>query len=162
MKSFNIRVYGFLLDDQSRLLISDEEQAGMRFTKLPGGGLELGEGLRDALMREFEEECSLKVEVLDHVHTTDICVPSVFNDTQVISVYYLVSARQEDLNRLPTSTIPFDFGNAIDESENEDKQSFRWVSLKEFNEEQLTFEIDRLGWRAFKKLFPNDVDESQG
>lgn len=161
MKSFNIRVYGFLLDDQSRLLISDEEQAGMRFSKLPGGGLELGEGLRDALKREFEEECSLKVEVLDHVHTTDICVPSVFNDTQVISVYYLVSARQDDLNQIPTSTRPFDFTNSSTVLENGDKQSFRWVPVQEFKEEQLTFEIDRLGWRAFKKLLQNQIDKSQ-
>ena len=46
MALFNVRVYG-LLNKRAvmRFLISDEQEYGMQFTKFPGGGLELGEGL---------------------------------------------------------------------------------------------------------------------
>src|SRR3954470_4995518 len=90
MYKFNVRVYGLLLDDQQRILISDEEEYGIRFTKFPGGGLEYGEGLIDALKREFIEECNAEIEVLEHIYTTDFFVKSAFNDSQIISVYYLV------------------------------------------------------------------------
>ena len=50
---FNVRVYGLLIDEQNRVLISDEEEDGFQFSKFPGGGLEYGEGLLEALAREF-------------------------------------------------------------------------------------------------------------
>ena len=71
MALFNIRVYGILLDPQNRILVSDEFIRGNYFTKLPGGGLEIGEGTRDCLKREFKEETGLDVTVGDHLYTTD-------------------------------------------------------------------------------------------
>ena len=56
MALFNVRVYGVLLDEEKRLLVSDEFIRGQYITKLPGGGLEIGEGTRDCLQREFKEE----------------------------------------------------------------------------------------------------------
>src|ERR1700761_2378641 len=90
MYPFNVRVYGILINDDNQVLISDEEEYGMRFTKFPGGGLEPGEGLIDGLKREFVEECDAEIEVLEHFYTTDFYVKSAFNDSQVISVYYTV------------------------------------------------------------------------
>jgi ADP-ribose pyrophosphatase YjhB (NUDIX family) len=90
MYPFNVRVYGLLINADNEILISDEQEYGMRFTKFPGGGLEHGEGLIDGLKREFIEECGAEVEVTDHFYTTDFYVKSAFNDSQVISVYYLV------------------------------------------------------------------------
>jgi hypothetical protein len=49
MALFNVRVYGLLFDEKNRLLVSDEFIRGNYFTKLPGGGLEFGEGTRDCL-----------------------------------------------------------------------------------------------------------------
>ena len=40
---FNVRVYGLLVKD-GHLLVSDEYCNGTYMTKLPGGGLEFGEG----------------------------------------------------------------------------------------------------------------------
>ena len=71
MPKFNVRVYGLLINECNEVLISDEQEYGMRFTKFPGGGLELGEGLTDGLKREFVEECQVEVEVLSHFYTTD-------------------------------------------------------------------------------------------
>ncbi|HEY0897744.1 MAG TPA: NUDIX hydrolase, partial [Sphingobacteriaceae bacterium] len=48
---FNVRVYGLLINHRQEILISDEEEYGVRFTKFPGGGLEYGEGLLDGLKR---------------------------------------------------------------------------------------------------------------
>ena len=45
-KKFNLRVYGILIDSD-RLLITDEKRGGFPMTKLPGGGLEFGEGLKE-------------------------------------------------------------------------------------------------------------------
>jgi ADP-ribose pyrophosphatase YjhB (NUDIX family) len=36
-----------------------------------GGGLEYGEGLLDALIREYQEECDFDIAVVKHIYTTD-------------------------------------------------------------------------------------------
>ncbi|RYY84950.1 MAG: NUDIX domain-containing protein, partial [Chitinophagaceae bacterium] len=79
MGLFNIRVYGLLLNDNREVLVTDEWIRGMRITKFPGGGLEFGEGTRDCLRREFEEEMQLHVEVGEHLYTTDFYQQSAYN-----------------------------------------------------------------------------------
>ena len=60
---FTIRVYGILMDERKRILLSDEFIRGDYFTKFPGGGMEFGEGTRDCLKREFKEETGLDVTI---------------------------------------------------------------------------------------------------
>ena len=84
MALFNVRVYGLLLDPQNRLLVSDEFIRGDYFTKLPGGGLEIGEGTRECLAREFVEETGLAVTVGEHLYTTDFFQISAFNNKDQI------------------------------------------------------------------------------
>ena len=133
---FNVRVYGLLINDNNEVLISDEQEYGMRFSKFPGGGLEYGEGLTDGLKREFIEECNTEIEIINHFYTTDFFVKSAFNDSQIISVYYVVKAIS-NLNFI-TKTIVFDF-----DGEGEVLQSFRWVNLKDLTPDELTFPIDK-------------------
>jgi 8-oxo-dGTP diphosphatase len=133
---FNVRVYGLLLNDNDELLVSDELEYGMRFTKFPGGGLELGEGLIDGLKREFMEECNLEIEVVGHFYTTDFFVKSAFNNSQVISVYYLV--RSITPVDLVTKTIAFDF-----DGEGEVLQSFRWINLTALSIADFAFATDK-------------------
>ncbi|MFA6083014.1 NUDIX domain-containing protein [Mucilaginibacter sp.] len=133
---FNVRVYGILINDNNEVLISDEQEYGMRFSKFPGGGLEYGEGLTDGLKREFIEECNTEIEIINHFYTTDFFVKSAFNDSQIISVYYIVKATS-NLNFI-TKTIMFDF-----DGEGEVLQSFRWVNLKDLTPDELTFPIDK-------------------
>jgi 8-oxo-dGTP diphosphatase len=135
-KFFNVRVYGILINDNNEILISDEQEYGMRFSKFPGGGLEYGEGLTDGLKREFIEECNTEVEIINHFYTTDFFVKSAFNDSQIISVYYVVKA-VSDLNFVTKTTI-FDF-----DGEGDVLQSFRWVNLKDLTTNELTFPIDK-------------------
>jgi ADP-ribose pyrophosphatase YjhB (NUDIX family) len=75
----SVRVYGVLINDQNEVLVSDEYIRGEYYTKFPGGGLEIGEGTRECLQREFKEEMNLEVAIGDHIYTTDFFqkVPSI-------------------------------------------------------------------------------------
>lgn len=134
MSYFNVRVYGLLINADNQVLISDEQSGGKIFTKFPGGGLELGEGLIDALKREFMEECNAEVEVLDHIYTTDFYEKSSFNDSQILSIYYMV--KEVHPLELNFKTIPFDF-------EGDSLQSFRWMDLKDLKVTDVTFKTDQ-------------------
>ena len=140
MYPFNVRVYGLLINESNQVLITDEQEFGMQFTKFPGGGLEFGEGLIDGLKREFVEECNVEIDVLSHFYTTDFFVKSAFNDSQVINVYYII--RNTSPLNLIFKTVQFDFDG---ESEKEDGllQSFRWVDIAELTEDDVTFPTDK-------------------
>lgn len=133
---FNVRVYGLLINDQNEVLISDEQEYGVRFTKFPGGGLEYGEGLVDGLKREFMEECLAEIEVKAHFYTTDFFVKSAFNDSQIISVYYLVEAVHP--LKLSFKKDAFDF-----DQQGQLLQSFRWIPVASLSEEHVTFPTDK-------------------
>lgn len=134
MSYFNVRVYGILINDQQEVLLSDEFHSDSYFTKFPGGGLELGEGLIEALKREFMEECEMEIEVINHLYTTDFYEKSSFNDSQVISIYYLVKPIK--ILQLHVKEKQFDF-------DAESSQSFRWKKLSELSEEDVTFLTDK-------------------
>ena len=136
MYPFNVRVYGLLINEHNEILISDEQEYGMRFIKFPGGGLEFGEGLIDGLKREFVEECDVEIEVIRHFYTTDFYIKSAFNDSQIISVYYMVKTITP-LN-LVIKTKPYDF-----DGEGDILQAFRWVNLAGLKPEDVTFPIDQ-------------------
>ena len=136
---FNVRVYGLLLNEKRQLLISDELEYGRKFSKFPGGGLEYGEGLPDGLKREFMEECFFDVEILSHFYTTDFFLKSAFDDTQVISVYYLV--KNIGTINLPIKTVPFDF-DGINEADGI-FQAFRWIDFDQLKIEDVTFPADQ-------------------
>jgi 8-oxo-dGTP diphosphatase len=136
MYPFNVRVYGLLINDKNEILISDEQEYGIRFTKFPGGGLEFGEGLIDGLKREFIEECSVEVEITGHFYTTDFFVKSAFNESQVISVYYMVKNVTELKLNIKTRVFDFDGDGDI-------LQSFRWVKVADLQPEDFLFPTDQ-------------------
>jgi 8-oxo-dGTP diphosphatase len=132
---FNVRVYGILLHNDA-VLLSDEYIKGNRITKFPGGGLEFGEGTRECLAREFAEELSLRVQVTDHFYTTDFYVASAFDsNSQVISIYYFVEPLEK--MQFPVS------GTSHNYEKKEGAQCFRWISLNDLREQDLTLIIDR-------------------
>jgi ADP-ribose pyrophosphatase YjhB (NUDIX family) len=136
MRNFNVRVYGILISDD-KVLVSDEYIKGMNITKLPGGGLEFGEGTIDCVVREFQEELGLDIEVLSHFYTTDFFVNSAFStNNQVISIYYKVKAKSNLDFKIATK--PFDFVK-----KKEGAQSMRWVELSKISENDFTFIIDK-------------------
>lgn len=134
MSYFNVRVYGLLINADNQILISDEQSGGRIFSKFPGGGLELGEGLIDALKREFMEECNAEVEVLNHVYTTDFYEKSSFNESQILSIYYMVKEVHPLLLDFKTKAFDFD-GDKL--------QAFRWVDLASLKVADVTFKTDQ-------------------
>ncbi|MFN0203718.1 MAG: NUDIX domain-containing protein [Bacteroidia bacterium] len=133
---FNLRVYGICLEDK-QLLITDEIRGGNPMTKLPGGGIELGEGIVDALKREFQEEMGVEIEVSDLFYITPFFQTSVFRPSdQVISIYYFVKLLEKP-EVLFLETAPFDDPNL------KDHQSFRWVALDKLTTTDMTYPADK-------------------
>ncbi len=145
MKKFTIRVYGILQDPEQGILVSDEWIRTDRFTKFPGGGLKLGEGTRDCLVREFLEEMNLRIAVDEHLYTTDFFQLSAFNPShQIISIYYAVRPLEEI--KVKIKTIPFDFDErelALYEK-NQQAESFRFIQWPDFSPASLSLPIDKI------------------
>lgn len=151
MNTFTIRVYGVLVNKDLEVLVSDEREGGLEFTKFPGGGLEYGEGLLDGLKREFLEECGARIEILRHIYTTDFFVQSVFNNKQVIGVYYHVRPVSPLHGRFSKRRFDFEAGKLLD-------QVFRWVPISRLQAEGLTFEMDRAAWKTFLSENSHDLN----
>ena len=150
MTVITLRVYGILKDKNNRVLVSDEFIRGDYFTKFPGGGLEIGEGTRDCLKREFEEETNLDVAIGDHIYTTDYFQISAFNkEHQIISVYYWVHASEPIL--LQTKTALFDFLPEQVADNTASCEVFRWIEWKELNEETVSLPIDKIVVKMIKE-----------
>jgi 8-oxo-dGTP diphosphatase len=143
MSLFNVRVYGLLINEESKILVSDEFIRGRFITKFPGGGLEFGEGTRDCLVREFKEETGLSIKVIEHYYTTDFFQVSSFNThQQVISIYYIVSCNE--LHKLQTQSSKFNFLPSQIQDKNACAEVFRWIDLVELKEDDLSLPIDKV------------------
>lgn len=130
---FNLRVYALIIREGC-VLLSSETNGAHAFTKFPGGGVEPGEGLRDALNREMKEELGLEVSECGLYYVNDFYQPSAFNPAQqIISFYYLVS-----LSGIPT------LEHVTEERWNQTYHvRFHWENITTIQPEQLTFPIDR-------------------
>ena len=150
---FNIRVYGILINEEKKVLVSDEYIRGNYYTKFPGGGLEFGEGTRDCLKREFKEEMDLDVEILDHIYTTDFFQMSAFNPAdQIISIYYFVKALEEIKAPLRNKEFDFDEGQLRIYKEKNEIETFRFIEWDNFSAESVTLPIDKAVADMLKKM----------
>ncbi len=147
LTSFNIRVYGILINDHKQVLVSDERIYNnlLEVTKFPGGGLELGEGTKDCIVRECKEELNIDVAVVDHLYTTDFFQQSAFNDShQIISIYYVIKPLQP-LNIAVNNAGPT-FPVAVGEI-------FRFIDWEYFNEDVMSLPIDKIAAKILKERF---------
>jgi 8-oxo-dGTP pyrophosphatase MutT (NUDIX family) len=143
MSHITVRVYGVLIDQTHGLLVSDEFIRGDFFTKLPGGGLEFGEGTRDCLVREFKEETGLDVTIGDHIYTTDFYQPSAFRaGDQILSIYYRVNPIS--LAPLKTRSKAFDFKPEEVADKNGQAEHTRWIALDDLSEAAMSLPIDKI------------------
>ncbi len=150
---FNIRVYGILINDKKQILVSDELIRGNYYTKFPGGGLESGEGTRDCLKREFMEEMNLRVDVREHIYTTDHYQKSAFNpDHQIISIYYFVKAMEPITVPLRTKEFDFDESQINIYNEVNEIETFRFVDLASFSADSVTLPIDKIVAEIIKTM----------
>jgi ADP-ribose pyrophosphatase YjhB (NUDIX family) len=141
----SVRVYGILLNEEKQVLVSDEYIRGAYYTKFPGGGLEVGEGTRDCLKREFKEEMNLDVAIGEHIYTTDFFQESAFNSAhQILSIYYFANALESIT--VPLRNKEFDFDEqqlAIYEAVKQ-IETFRFVDWNDFSAEKVTLPIDKI------------------
>lgn len=147
LTTFNIRVYGVLINDKKQVLVSDERiyNNNLEVTKFPGGGLELGEGTIDCIKRECREEIDIEVEVLEHLYTTDFFQQSAFNDAdQLISIYYIIK---------PVKPLDFPVNNSGPVYPEKVSEIFRFIDWEFFNENVMTLPVDKIAAKILKERF---------
>lgn len=131
---FNLRVYG-LLRFNDQIMVTHENRAGMMMTKYPGGGLEMGEGLADCLVREFAEELQIKIEVGELFYVNEFFQQSEFNKAdQLISFYFWVYTEEPD--EIPVQTLFKELKRG--------QQIFEWKEIAGLDPENFTFPIDKI------------------
>lgn len=139
MSKRTVRVYGFLENAQGQVLVSAERFRGKPLVKYPGGGVEWGEGIREALVREFQEELHLDIEVGELVFFNEFPVISAFDPkVQVFSFFYCVSA-VGPLSFATHSTV------AVPD---EDGERAVWVSKAELANVPFTYPIEQEATKA--------------
>jgi 8-oxo-dGTP diphosphatase len=134
---FNLRVYALIINDEGKVLVANEIRAGIKMSKFPGGGLKYGEGTLDCLKRELFEELGIKIQTFQHFYTTDFYQKSVFDDSQVISVYYLCKT-EVVINNLNIKS---------------ELESVEWLAPTKLLEDKLTFPIDKKVAELLEKIF---------
>jgi len=150
---FNIRVYGILINEKRQVLVSDEFIRGAYITKFPGGGLEFGEGTRECLAREFMEEMHLKVNVAEHIYTTDFYQQSAFNAAhQIISIYYFAEALEPITAPLRSKAFDFDAQQLKMYEETGETETFRFIDWDDFSEESVSLPIDKIVASRIKQM----------
>jgi mutator protein MutT len=133
--TFNLRVYGILINELNQVLISDENRNGFAFTKFPGGGMEHGEGFKETLIREFKEELNIEIEVDELFYFNEFFQVSKFQpNDQLFSFYYRVNycnwkSIVTDQHEIPLTT---------------EGEKHRWISLSELRKDLFTLPIDHL------------------
>jgi len=115
-----------------------ERWQGVDLQKLPGGGLELGEGMIECLDREITEEFEMwKPLTWKHHYVPTHCFASRFRpEEQLILNYFIADQRVEEQHWQITPNDP----NLL---------ALKWLSLEPASAEWFTLESDRA---AFMKL----------
>ncbi|KAB8138118.1 NUDIX hydrolase [Gracilibacillus oryzae] len=86
-------VYGILIEEGRLLVIKKNAGPYINRFDLPGGSLEDGEGLAEAMKRESLEETGLEIEIKDNIGVVDFKLPWMwgeYTDVHHIAVYYTV------------------------------------------------------------------------
>ncbi len=89
-----IRVAGLLVDD-GRVLMVQQGRDAERYWLLPGGGVEFGESLSDALRREIREELGVRVAVAGLVAVVESISPEPAYPKHVVHLIFAAGASPE-------------------------------------------------------------------
>jgi len=81
-----VRVAGILISSDGVLLIAHKKNDDV-YWLLPGGGVDYGESLSEALVREFVEELNIDVTVSDLAFISDSIDPS--GDRHVVNICFI-------------------------------------------------------------------------
>ncbi len=103
-----------LIISEGRILLAEHKKRGERYWLLPGGGLEYGETLEEALKRELLEEAGIGIQVKDLLWTLDSIPPD--KHRHVLNLIFEAEALSDRLSPVKEEVL----------------QGVRWVSLEEF------------------------------
>ncbi len=117
--SFRPSVYGLLVDN-GKILVVQNRNSGKY--SLPGGGVEIGEKIKDALLREIQEETGITVEVKDFL---DFCENFFYYDPEDLGFHGFCFFYR-------CTPLSFDF---IEESQIQDGEASnpQWKPIEEMN-----------------------------
>lgn len=128
LDSFTIRVYGVLVNN-GKLLRLKEPFWGEVLYKLPGGGLEFGEGTVACLKRELKEELNLNLVSATHFYTQEDFIRSKFKtNEQLLTIYYKITCDNLDKIVVHEPNI----------------EELSWVSLEQLSEEDMSLPVDKI------------------
>lgn len=89
-----VRVAGILIEDDKVLLI-EHTKNDRSYWLLPGGGVDWGESIEEAVKREFLEETNLAVEIENFLFISETLAPD--ETKHVINLYFRVKRISGDL-----------------------------------------------------------------
>lgn len=150
-------VYGICVKDDRLLVINKNSGPYINRYDLPGGSLEEGEALSEAMNREFHEETGLEIEIEDNIGVIDFKLPWLwrdFTDLHHIAVYYSVKKiggelsvpeqfdGQDSLGALWISEKDVSFDNASPLV----LKAFEWIKTKHLGIVATTYE----NWKVLK------------
>lgn len=150
-------VYGVCVENEKLLVINKNRGPYINRYDLPGGSLEEGETLSQAMKREFFEETGFKIEIEKNIGTADFKLPWLQNEFTVmhhIAVFYSVKRIGGELST-PKQFDGQDSLGALWVSENEvasDNASplvikaFEWLRTKKIGIDAQTYEH----WQVLK------------
>jgi len=145
IERFNLRVYGLVCNEKSEILLFSERRNGFQMLKFPGGGVEYGEGIIDALKREFKEELDTEIQRAEFFYFNEEFQKSSFQKSdQLVAFYYLVDVDHAAISILPKTPL-----DATDPS---DFEQASWHPLSEIASADLTFPVDRKVLEKFLSL----------
>lgn len=133
--SFSLRIYAFL-ENKGKYLVLKEPYGGDTVHKLPGGGLEEGEGSIACLKREFLEELNLHIQIKELIYATDYY--ESYKGQQVIKLYYTVRVADGQSLELPLTT------------QEESIEAILWLEIDEMLG-TLDLEADKRAWKKLKE-----------
>jgi len=137
---FNARCYALIRSEKNRVLVMMERWQGIDLNKLPGGGLEFGEGLLDCIHREIREEFEASEKMsYKHLFTPTHCFYSRFKPQEQLLLNYFT-------NEVPAQE---DRWKLIQGDKN--LLGMQWLELKEENAAWFTLESDRQAFLALLK-----------
>lgn len=127
--NFRIGVYG-IIENEGKILLVNVRATGKSF--FPGGAIEKGESLADALKREIFEEAGIEVEIekflmfgekffyhdiLDeayqHYYCFYVCKPKTF-DLLKVEDEHIEKPRWVDINDVEKEDFPYPSGDAFE------------------------------------------------
>jgi len=119
-----VGVGAVIVHDGKLVLVKRGVEPGKGKWSIPGGAVELGEGVRDTAIREAKEECGLDIELVDDkpMDAIDNMIPDEKERLQYHYILLQFLARPKGGTLKPTSDVT----------------EARWVSIEEVEKYDLT------------------------